>query len=97
MLAAHTYCAQLEPLWIHLRVEMEEDIKAMQDKLHADWAKVDAYREKRKADIEAFDEMMEGREAERKAYVTICTTEFNIQNSAFCPQIISMCVISFLE
>jgi rRNA maturation endonuclease Nob1 len=71
---------------------MEEDIKARQD-----WTKVDTDREKRRADIEVLNEMMEGREAGRKAYVTICTTEFNIQNSAFCPQIISVCGISFLE
>jgi hypothetical protein len=47
---------------------MEEDIKARQDKLHANWAKVDADREKRRADMKAFNELMEGREAERRAY-----------------------------
>jgi hypothetical protein len=57
--------------------------KSRQDKLHTDWAKVDTNWEKKRADIKAFNEMMEGREAERKAYMTICTTKFNIQDSAF--------------
>jgi hypothetical protein len=48
---------------------MEEDTKARQDKLHTDWAKTDANRENRRADMNAFNEMMEeGREAEGKAY-----------------------------
>jgi hypothetical protein len=29
-----------------MRAEMEEDIKTKQDKLHVDWAKIDADREK---------------------------------------------------
>jgi Skp family chaperone for outer membrane proteins len=61
MLATHAHYAQMEPLWTRLRAEMEEDIKARQDKLHADWAKMDADREKRRADIKAFNEMKEGR------------------------------------
>jgi hypothetical protein len=47
---------------------MEEDIKARQDKLHAYSAKIDVDREQRRADMKASNEMMEGREAERKAY-----------------------------
>jgi hypothetical protein len=67
-LAAHAPYAQVEPLWTRLRAEMEEDIKSRQDKLHADWAKIDAdQRKKKKADMKAFNEM-EGRKAERKAY-----------------------------
>jgi hypothetical protein len=48
--------------------EMEENMKAKQDKLLADWAKIDADREKRRADLKAFNKMMERREAERKDY-----------------------------
>jgi hypothetical protein len=47
---------------------MEEGIKARQDKLDADNAKIVADREKRRADMEALNEMMERRETERKAY-----------------------------
>jgi hypothetical protein len=45
---------------------MEENTKAKQDKLLADWAKIDADQEKRRADLKAFNEMTERREAERK-------------------------------
>jgi hypothetical protein len=47
MLAVHTHYAQVDALWTCLRVRMEEDIKARQDELHADWAKMDANREKK--------------------------------------------------
>jgi hypothetical protein len=43
MLGLHTHYAQV---CTRLRAEIEEDIKAKQDKLHADWAKIDADREK---------------------------------------------------
>jgi alkylhydroperoxidase/carboxymuconolactone decarboxylase family protein YurZ len=42
MLATYAHYAQVEALWNHLRAKMEEDIKAKQDKLCADWAKTDA-------------------------------------------------------
>jgi hypothetical protein len=48
--------AKMEPLWTHLWTEMEADIKARQDKLDADL-------EKKKADMKAFNEMMEKKEA----------------------------------
>jgi hypothetical protein len=67
MLAMHAHYAQMEPLWSHLRAKVEEDIKARQDRLHADWAKINADQERR-ADMKALNEMMEGREVERKAY-----------------------------
>jgi hypothetical protein len=44
-----------------------KDMRARQDKLHADWTKIDADRGKRKGHIKTFNEMMERREAERKA------------------------------
>jgi hypothetical protein len=47
---------------------MEENMKAKQDKLFANWAKQDADREKRRADMKAFNEMAERREDKRKAY-----------------------------
>jgi hypothetical protein len=43
------------------------DIKAKKDNLHADWAKIDADREKRKGHIKGINEIMERREVERKA------------------------------
>jgi hypothetical protein len=43
-------------------------MKAKQDKLHADWTKIDADRQKRRVTLKAFNEMIERREAERKAY-----------------------------
>jgi Skp family chaperone for outer membrane proteins len=64
---APAHYAKLESLWTRLRPEMEEDMKAKQDKLAADTAKMDADREKRKAGMKAFSEIMERREAERKA------------------------------
>jgi hypothetical protein len=42
-------------------------MKAKQGNLHAHWAKMDADREKWRADMKAFNEMMDRREAERKA------------------------------
>jgi hypothetical protein len=45
---------------------MEEDMKVKQHELTADTTKRDAEGEKRKADMKAFNEMMERREAERK-------------------------------
>jgi hypothetical protein len=42
MLAANTHYTQMEPLWTCLVAEMEEDIKAREDKLDADNAKRDA-------------------------------------------------------
>jgi hypothetical protein len=56
----------MEPLWTRLQAEREQDVKAKQEKPRADWAKIDADREERKADMKAFNEMMERREAERK-------------------------------
>jgi hypothetical protein len=49
----------MEPLWIRLWAEKEDDIKVNQGKLHADWVKIDANQEKMKADMKAFKEMME--------------------------------------
>jgi hypothetical protein len=46
MLAAHTYGAQMEPLWTLFQAEMEDDIKARQNKLDTDNAMLDADREK---------------------------------------------------
>jgi Skp family chaperone for outer membrane proteins len=63
MLAAHTPYTKVEPLWARLRTEMEEDLKARQDKLDADNATIDADQGKRRADMKAFNEMMERREA----------------------------------
>jgi hypothetical protein len=59
--------AKMEPLWIRLRAEREKDMKAKQDKLHADWAKTDTDQDKRRATMKAVNEMTEKREAERKA------------------------------
>jgi hypothetical protein len=47
ILAANTHHAQVEPLWTRLRIEMEEDIKARQDKLDPDNANREAYRNKK--------------------------------------------------
>jgi hypothetical protein len=55
---ADTNHAKMEPLWARLRTEMEEDIKAKQDKLDTDRAK---------AKMKAINELMERREAERNA------------------------------
>jgi hypothetical protein len=44
----------------------ERGHKTRQDKLHAYWANAD--RERRRADMKAFNKMRDGREAERKAY-----------------------------
>jgi Skp family chaperone for outer membrane proteins len=55
ILATHVHYAQ---------VEMEEDIKARQDKLDADNTKKDAGQEKRRADIKAFNKMMNRGDAE---------------------------------
>jgi type II secretory pathway component PulK len=67
MLGAHTHYTQMEHLRTHLRAEMEKDIKGRQNKFNADRVKTDADQEKRRADMKAFNEMMERREAERKA------------------------------
>jgi hypothetical protein len=64
---APAHYAKMEPSWTRLQAEREEDIKAKEEKSRAIWAKIDADREKRKADMKAFNEMLEGREAERKA------------------------------
>jgi hypothetical protein len=47
---------------------MEEDMKAKQVELEACMAKLETERVKRKAGMKAFKEMMERREAERKAH-----------------------------
>jgi hypothetical protein len=57
MLAAHFHYAQMEPLRTCLWAEMGDNINPGQDKLHAD-------RGERKADMRAFNEMIERREAE---------------------------------
>jgi hypothetical protein len=67
MLAVNAHYTQMEPLWARLWAKMEEDIKASQDKLDANWAKIDADREKRRAGMKAFNEMMKRREAEINA------------------------------
>jgi hypothetical protein len=67
-MAMRTLYAQVDPLWTHLRDEIEEDIKARQDKSDVNNAKRDANQEKRRADMKAYNEMMERREAERKAH-----------------------------
>jgi hypothetical protein len=64
---AQAHYEKMEPLWIRLRAEREDDIKAKQDKSCPNWAKLDANREERKADMKAFNEMMTRREVERKA------------------------------
>jgi hypothetical protein len=46
--------AKIEPLWTRQQAEREEDTKAKQDKLHADWTKIDAKKKKR-ADMKAFN------------------------------------------
>jgi hypothetical protein len=66
MLATHAHYTQMEPLLTRLQAKMEEDIKARQDKLDTDRVKIDVDQEKRKADIKAFNEIMERREDEKK-------------------------------
>jgi hypothetical protein len=36
MLTTHSHYAQVKSLWTHLQAEMEDDIKARQDKLDAE-------------------------------------------------------------
>jgi hypothetical protein len=45
---------------------MEEDIKVRQDKLHADWPKIDADRGKRRANMKAFNERWRERRLKEK-------------------------------
>jgi hypothetical protein len=66
MVAPNAGYTQINPLLTRLRAEMEEDMKAKQAALEADMAKIDAEREKRKADMKACKEMMVRREAEKK-------------------------------
>jgi hypothetical protein len=47
--------ARMKPLWTRMQAEMEEDMKAKQDELSADTAKID------------FEKMMAEREAEEEA------------------------------
>jgi hypothetical protein len=63
---AQAHYTKMEPLWTRLQAESKEDTKAKQDKTCTDWAKRDTNREKKKADMKAFNGMMERREAERK-------------------------------
>jgi hypothetical protein len=62
---AQAHYAKMEPLWTRLWAERGEDTEAKQEKSRADWAKIDANREKRKVDMKAFNEMMERRLKEK--------------------------------
>jgi muramidase (phage lysozyme) len=43
---AQAHYEKLDPLWTRLRTESKQYMKAKEDKLHADWAKFDAEKEK---------------------------------------------------
>jgi hypothetical protein len=51
----------MEPLWTRLWAEREENMKVKQGKIHADWAKIDADREKRRAYMKDFNEIIKRR------------------------------------
>jgi hypothetical protein len=73
---AQAHYAKMEPLWTRLWAEEKEGMKANEDTLHADWAKLDTEQEKWKVDIiKAYEKQTveqkaarERREAERKVY-----------------------------